>query len=406
MSSYEDNREQPTDAWLRPGYADMGVDAMYWNPDGSLTAIECKQISRDPRTRVRGDLLDLLVDCPECAGLHGPSHGDLNPHNVVIAASGAYFRGIDPTTIDVGAIVVMDGPDEASTVDLHEVLRGLTPDSADPKNPALQAFVATHPDADHLPSVGLSGVPLLDSVDTGKVVRLLKHWNQVSRTDPAPSLSFETFVISLTQQFVAGSARCAVRAAYLARDAVVHQDSEVSRSVVARFAETWLGLRATNANIAATGNALLEAPLDGLHPDGDHAVVRQLRTDVRNQRRAWRFIGETQLCGRLVDSLDRPLPQADADGPLTVADAVASGIQPDLADGWNDVRLPRILARLRPDERQVTLAQAYQGLTWTAAAETCGMTAEFGERVRCKLKRLGADLTARIAATKRYLRSA
>jgi hypothetical protein len=175
---------------------------------------------------------------------------------------------------------------------------------------------------------------------------------------------------------------------------------------VARFAEKWLGLRPTDVNIAATGNAFLQAPLDGLHPDGDHAVVRQLRTDVRDQRRAWRFIGETRLCGRLVDSLDRPPAWADADGPLTVADAVAGGIPPDLVEGWNDARLPRILARLRPDELQVTLAKGHQGLTWTAAAEACGMTAEFGERVRCKLKRLGADLTARIAAAKGYLRSA
>lgn len=401
MSSYEDNREQPTDAWLRRGYADMGVDVMCRNPDGSLTVIECKQISRDLRTRVRGDLRDLLVDCPECAGLHGPAHGDLSANNLTAAASGAYFGDLDPTRI-----VMSDSLDEVLVVDFHEVLRGLTPDPANLKNPALQAIVATHPDADHLPSVGLSGAPILDSVDTGKVVGLLKHWNRVSRTDPVPSLLFETLTISLAQQLVVGSARCAVRAAYLARDAVVHQDPELSRSVVARFAEKWLGLRPTDANIAATDNALLQAPLDGLHPDGDHAVVRQLRTDVRDQRRAWRFIGETQLCGRLVDSLDRPLARADADGPLTVSDAVAGGIQPDLAEGWNDARLPRIMARLRPDELQVTLAKAYQGLTWTAAAEACGMTAEFGERVRCKLKRLGADLTARIAATKGYLRTA
>ena len=50
-------------------------------------------------------------------------------------------------------------------------------------------------------------------VDSGKVVRLLKHWNRVSRTDLAPSLFFETLAINLTQQLVVGSARCAVRAA-------------------------------------------------------------------------------------------------------------------------------------------------------------------------------------------------
>lgn len=405
---YRSNPTQhPTDAWLKLEHADMGVDEVRRNPDGSVTEIQYKCLSRDLGTAVRMQPCDVLGDCPECADLHGPADGPLSASNLTAAASGMYFGDLHPANvlvrdIDPAEVELIDyGCEGSSTVDLHEVLRGLTPD------PESQIFVVTHPDTDHLPSAGLSGSAVLDSVDTGKVVRLLKHWNRVSQSDPAPSLSFETLAINLLiRRLVAGSARCAVQAAYLVRDAVVHQGPEASQPAVARFAETWLGLRPTDANIAATGNALLQAPLDGLHPGGDHAAVRQLRTDVRNQRRVWRFIGETQLCGRLIDSLDRPLPWACADGPLTVGDTIAGGVRPDLVDGWSDARLPRVLARLRPDELRVTLTKAHQGLTWAAAAQACGMTESFGERVRCKLKRLAAELTTRIEATKAHPRPA
>jgi hypothetical protein len=378
---------------LTPRCADTGFDEVHRTPDGGLTAIQYKRTSHDLRGRVPGDVQNVLAACPECAGLHGPAHGDLSASNLTVAASDAYFRDVDPTTIDVRTIVLIDGVGEASTVDLHDVVRELMPTT-------LEVLVVTDPDVDHLPWAGLSGAPVLASGDSRKVVRLLKHWNRVSRSDAVPSLSGETLPVRLTRQLAEGSARCAVRAAYLARDAVVRQDPKISRPIVARFAETWLGLRPTDATIDATGNALLQAPLDGLHPDGDHAAVRHLRTDVRDQRRAWRLIGQTQLCGRLVDSLDRRLPGADGDDPLVVADTVDGGMQSDLTEGWEDARLPRVLARLPPDELRVTLTKVYQGTTWTAAAQTCGMTAEFGERVRCKLKRLGADLTARIEAAK------
>jgi len=246
-------KQPPTDARLKPKHADMGVDEVSRNPDGSVTAIQYKRTSHDPGTSVRMQPRDALVDCPECAGLHGPAHGRLSASNLTAAASGAYFGDLNPANIIVGdihpaEIVLIDCGvyDGSSTVDLREVLHGLTPD---PEN---QVFVVTHPDTDHLPSAGLTGSAVLDSVDTGKVVRLLKHWSRVSRSDPPPSLLFETLAINLTRRLVSGSARCAVRAAYLARDAIVHGGTEASRPAVARFAETW-----GRCNLAGPADALV-----------------------------------------------------------------------------------------------------------------------------------------------------
>ncbi len=145
---YRDNRmQQPTDAWLGRGHADMGVDEVCWNPDGSVTAIQYKRTSRHLPTGVRMNPEDLLVDCPDCAGQHGPAHGDLSANNLTVAASGAYFRDMDPARFVLIDYAVYEG---SSTVDLHEVLRGLTPDPANSKKSTLQVLEATHPDADHL----------------------------------------------------------------------------------------------------------------------------------------------------------------------------------------------------------------------------------------------------------------
>ncbi|MFG2064084.1 hypothetical protein ACGFIK_21990 [Micromonospora sp. NPDC048871] len=370
--------------------ADVGIDGMRWTPDGSIAAFQCKSTdSRYPDGSQR-NLQHLFGDCPECAGWYGPLHGDLSASNITVAASNAYFSGLDPAAVTEKMIWVID--DVEQHLNVGELLRQLTPD------PEIQVLVASDPSDDHLPPYGLSGAPVVDAIDRGKVIRLLKHWNSVSQRGTTPQFAFEVLTATLlTDHLAVGAARCAVRAAYQARQAVV-QDPVASGPIVARFAERWLGLRPSDINIAATGNALLQAPLDGAHPDGDHAVVRRLRSGVRDQRRAWRLIGETELRGRTVDSLDRTLTNMGTDSPWTVADTVAGGAPVDSVDGWNDPRLHRVLARLQPDELQVTMSKAHDGLTWSAAALACGKTVEFGERVRCKLKRLGAELTARIDA--------
>lgn len=226
-----------------------------------------------------------------------------------------------------------------------------------------------------------------------RLIRLLKHWNQLA-TEPRPPIRFELAVLAGT---VASSA---VRAACVARDAVVH-DPAAGREVVASFVAKWLGLRPTAAMVEAAANALLQAPLTPTDPAPDGVLIRRLRIDTLRQRRAWRPIGETQVRGRRVDSLDRPLHLVGDAAPMTVGDTVgAEDVRSDAVVGWDDQRIARVLARLRPDELRVVLTyvRADTITTWSAAARACGLPDNFGERVRCKLKRLGKDVVARIAA--------
>jgi hypothetical protein len=306
-----------------------------------------------------------------------------------VSASGAFFYGRSHGDLDGGNVLVPDGgPPNMTSWQIERIVYQLVP----PRSSDAGQYGAT---------AGM-GEPDSPAVDTGKVVRLLKHWRRIEL--PASPVEFDRLVVTLhVPDLVArAAARCAVRAAYHARDAVVHHDLSISRPIVARFAARWLGLSPTDENIDATGNALLQALLDGVHPEGDHAAVRCLRADTRDQRRAWRDLGETRLRGARIASLDRPLRP---DGPelLTLLDTIGScdeiGAE---ADGWDDERIGRVLGALRADERRVTVAlgQRYAD-TWEQAAVLCGLPGTFGERVRRKLKREGAKLTGRLAAVGR-----
>jgi DNA-directed RNA polymerase specialized sigma24 family protein len=62
---------------------------------------------------------------------------------------------------------------------------------------------------------------------------------------------------------------------------------------------------------------------------------------------------------------------------------------------WGDDRIARVLARLKPDEHRVAITYAEEGCAWAEAAAACGLPAEYGERVRRKLHRLGKQLLER-----------
>jgi hypothetical protein len=151
--------------------------------------------------------------------------------------------------------------------------------------------------------------------------------------------------------------------------------------------------------VEAAGNALLQASLTSMEEGWKPELIGRLRNDTLRQRRAWRPIGETQLRGRRIDSLDRSLRPVGDDPPGTVADTVGScDVLLEESSEWTDARLPRVLARLKPDELQV--AMVYVGdsaLTWSAAARSCGLPDKFGDGVRRKLKYLGTELMARLA---------
>ena len=100
--------------------------------------------------------------------------------------------------------------------------------------------------------------------------------------------------------------------------------------------------------------------------------------------------------------LDRPV-RTSTGMLLTVADLVP-GAQPAedlvLVGEWGEQRLRRVLGRLKPDELRVTNVYAQRSeLTWAEAARIAGAAdpAAVGERIRRKLKRLGAEDERRVA---------
>ena len=88
---------------------------------------------------------------------------------------------------------------------------------------------------------------------------------------------------------------------------------------------------------------------------------------------------------------------------LTIADLVPdTRLTEDLvlASEWEEQRLSRVLGRLKPDELRVTNVYAQRSeLTWAEAARIAGAAdpAAVGERIRRKLKRLGAEDKRRAA---------
>ena len=197
------------------------------------------------------------------------------------------------------------------------------------------------------------------------------------------------------------AAQHATSAAYRARDAVVYEDPSISRDAVARFASAWLGFQPTPEIVDATAAALLYATLDDFDPDDDSTTIRRLRRDTIHQNRLLKPLTSTQLYRYPIDSLDRPLCiDLDGGSAATLADTVG---EPGHADevitqicGWDDILIDKVLARLHDDERQVAVTYAHleAGATWQQAAKACGLSAEFGERVRRKLRREGQSLQA------------
>jgi hypothetical protein len=189
-----------------------------------------------------------------------------------------------------------------------------------------------------------------------------------------------------------GLARAAFRAALRARAAVLHGDD----GPVAWFIEAWLGLRVTPERIEAVSAALLEEGWDAGIPDDPAYLLTDLRRRTARQARVLRPIWETQLNHRAIGMLDQPVITGNGT-LLTVIDLVPGGQTTEdlvLAGEWDKQRLRRALDRLKPDELQVTNVYAQRSeLTWAEAARIAGAPdpAAAGERVRRKLKRLGAE---------------
>lgn len=102
------------------------------------------------------------------------------------------------------------------------------------------------------------------------------------------------------------------------------------------------------------------------------------------QHRNHRLIGETQLCGRLVWSLDKPVAIGPYDTlPLVETVPAPAPRSNEISDRW----LVRLLGALSERERKIVWAKGYER-SWADAATAVGATAAEGERLRRKVKRL------------------
>ncbi len=112
-----------------------------------------------------------------------------------------------------------------------------------------------------------------------------------------------------------------------------------------------------------------------------------------------RSIGETQLCHRPIDSLDRRLQVAGEDEPLTLANTDLTGVDLEgCVRRQADSAGPCWPAA---DELRIALAYVHANtiMTWDRAAQRCGLPASVGERGCCrKLIRLGRKVNSRLAA--------
>jgi hypothetical protein len=148
--------------------------------------------------------------------------------------------------------------------------------------------------------------------------------------------------------------------------------------------------------------ALLEEGWD-TSADDLGQLVSDLEGRTRRQARVLRPIWETRLNYRRVGLLDQPVVTGNGT-LLPVADLVCDPhVTEDLAlAAMEDHQQPicRVLDRLKPDELDVTKLYAQHAqLTWTEAARVAGAPdpVAMGERVRRKLKRLGAEHDRRLA---------
>lgn len=185
-------------------------------------------------------------------------------------------------------------------------------------------------------------------------------------------------------------ARVPLLAALAARRAALCGDWQT----VVVFVQRWLGRRATVPLVEAAIEALLD---DGWLPTSEvlepAEVIRHLRGQTSPEHtRRYRLIGATQIAGRRIDSLDRPvpLPSGDVVALVELTPAPLSLQQ----DHPNSPRLARALPMFKPEEQQVLLAWE-PGMTWRQAADACGLPSSVGERVRRKRGRVAAEVHRR-----------
>ncbi|MFJ3858891.1 hypothetical protein ACIPRL_21905 [Streptomyces sp. NPDC090085] len=193
--------------------------------------------------------------------------------------------------------------------------------------------------------------------------------------------------------------REALIAALIARNAAIEGDSVT----VDAFSRDWLGLADAEGWRTAVENALLGEWVHHLgsgmlhDPTLRNLLYRHTCIEHKHLQPLW----ERRVSGRRLRLLHDPV----GDG-LELADVAIDHRRPEdalLLGELEDSRLITVLRGLTPQEVEVATAWASDpGATWAEAAAMLrhGDPEAFGERVRRKLKRLGARQTERAAAAR------
>ncbi|MFD3874419.1 hypothetical protein [Streptomyces sp. NPDC058623] len=188
--------------------------------------------------------------------------------------------------------------------------------------------------------------------------------------------------------------RDALIAALVARNAAIEGDS----AGVDAFSRDWLGLSHPERWRGAVEMALLGDWVDQLGAGMAHDLVitSLLQGHSKREHKQLQPLWERRTRGRQTALLSQPLSRT-----TTVADLLTEYRTPESEALWaelSDYRVTAVLRGLSSEEEAVARRWAESGEAWSDAAIGAGMATSYGERVRRKLRRLGARQAERAAA--------
>lgn len=192
----------------------------------------------------------------------------------------------------------------------------------------------------------------------------------------------------------------ALWAALRAQEAVLRGDLKT----IVRFLREWLGFKRTPHTLVDAASAVLleEAAWLPAGLAGDDKVVPLIKKLTVREHRNFRLLGDTQLGGRPVDSLDRKIAVSrDEAVRVPLVEVVPAPPPPPAEDDISDPRLLQIMDKLTEREREILWTKAEEGRTWVDAAVSSGATLKDGDNLRRKVKRLSKTAAASAAVEAR-----
>ncbi|MER6781176.1 MULTISPECIES: hypothetical protein [unclassified Streptomyces] len=190
-------------------------------------------------------------------------------------------------------------------------------------------------------------------------------------------------------------AREAIVAALVARNAAIEGDT----ATVDEFTRAWLGLGQPQVWREAVEAALLSDWVDrlGYRLSQDAEVAELLKRHAHAEHRYLQPLWERKVRGLRLRMLDEPVSEN-----LTLRDTITDRRRPEdtVLGHVEDDRVREVLRSLTQAEKAVAAVYGSSRTTWTQAAQAAGAhdPAALGERVRRKLKRLGAQQARKTAA--------